>query len=132
MLRINKDIIEKLYKHGEIEAPLEACGYLVGKDDMVIKHYPMTNIDKSEDHFALDPKEQFKVLKEARAESLQILGVYHTHPDSPARPSEEDIKLAYDTDIIYIIASLLDKNYSTKAFRIIQGKVSEEKLIIGE
>lgn len=118
MIKIPKEIVNEIIEQGKKEAPIEACGYLAGRDETVLKHYPMTNIDKSEDHFSLDPKEQFKILKEARNEGLKIIGIYHTHPVSPASPSEEDSRLAYDPDISYVIVSLLNDNKeSIKSFK---------------
>ncbi|MCP4050933.1 MAG: M67 family metallopeptidase [bacterium] len=132
MLKITKEIIDKLYDQGMREAPVEACGYLAGKDSAVTEYYEMTNIDQSTEHFSLDPSEQFKVHKEVRAKGLEILAVYHTHPETPARPSKEDIKLAYDPDIIYVILSLMNKSADIKAFKIKKGTVTEEKLLTGE
>jgi proteasome lid subunit RPN8/RPN11 len=111
-------------RQSQSELPNEACGLLVGKDGLVQKHYPLTNTDRSPEHFAFDPKEQFQVLKEARAEGLQIVANYHSHPSTPARPSAEDIRLAYDPDIIYIILSLAAETPSIKAFHIQGGEVS--------
>ena len=129
-MRINKLLIDKIFEQGRAEAPVEACGYLVGKDSFAVNIYPMKNIDQSSEHFSLDPKEQFSIIRKARQEGLDILAVYHTHPETPARPSDEDIKLAYDPNIIYVIASLAQGTKSIKAFRIIKGNVSEEILII--
>lgn len=128
---ISKNIVAEIFSQGRAEAPLEACGYLSGTDDKVFKRYPMINIDKSEEHFSLDPKEQFAALKDIRRTGQKIIAVYHTHPASPARPSEEDVKLAVDPDLIYVIASLLDPEM-IKAFKIKEGKANEEKVIIGE
>lgn len=130
MLVISKDILGKILKQGMAESPLEACGYLAGKGANILKHYPMKNIDKSTDHFSLDPKEQFAVIKNVRAEGLELIAVYHTHPRSQARPSAEDIRLAFDPSIIYVIVSLLDKVPSLKAYRIIKGVVNEEGVVI--
>ncbi len=130
MLKINKKIVSAIFAQGKKDAPIEACGYLVGKKNNVLKHYEMTNLDQREDHFTLDPKEQFKVLKETRKDDLEILSIYHTHPETPARPSQEDIKLAFDSNIIYVIASFADNNEVIKGFRIVNGKVSTEELII--
>lgn len=111
---------------------MEACGYLAGKGDEVTGYFPMRNQDQSSEHFTLDPQEQFSVIRRARSEGLEVLAVYHTHPVSPARPSPEDIKLAYDPNIIYVIASLLNGSQQIKAFRIVKGQVTEEELIIEE
>jgi proteasome lid subunit RPN8/RPN11 len=131
-MKIKKSLTDYIFSHGRREAPLEACGYLLGKDAIVASVLPLTNIDHSPEHFSLDPKEQFSAVRQARAEGLEILAVYHTHPASPARPSEEDIKLAYDPNIVYVIASLAPETKAIKAFRIIKGLVTEEKLIIEE
>lgn len=131
-MNITKEIINKLFKHGEKEAPIEACGYLAGIDNRVVKFYPMKNTDRSREHFSLDPEEQFDVIEKVREEELKLLAVYHTHPESPARPSKEDIKLAYDPEILYVIISLKEKSKGIKAFKIIEGKVSEGDLIVEE
>ncbi len=131
-MKISKKIINKIYDHGKKEAPIEACGYLAGINDEVVNFYPMHNIDQSNEHFTLDPQEQFDVIKKVRVNGLEILAVYHTHPESPARPSAEDIKLAVDPGIIYVILSLLEDNNNIKAFKIIKGQVTEQRLIVEE
>lgn len=129
-MKISKKIINKIYDHGRKEAPIEACGYLAGINNEVVNYYPMHNIDQSNEHFTFDPQEQFDVMKKVRTEQLEILAVYHTHPESPARPSPEDIRLAFDPGIIYVILSLLEDKKNIKAYKIIKGQVTEKKLII--
>ena len=129
-MRIRESSIKEIFTQGERETPLEACGYLAGKDNAVNKVFPMANIDKSEEHFSFDPAEQFKVMREARNEGLDILGVYHTHPNSPAGPSAEDIKLAYDSSVVYVIASLLPGSKKVRAYKISKGEVTEELLMV--
>jgi proteasome lid subunit RPN8/RPN11 len=126
------NIIEALFEQAGRKAPVEACGYLAGIDGRVSKHYPMTNIEGRNDHFAFDPKEQFAVHKSSRDEGLTVIGVYHSHPASPARPSREDIRLAYDPTVVYIIVSLMDGIKMMRGFRIIKGQVEEEPMIIEE
>lgn len=128
MIRIPEDIVNKIFIHAERDKPIEACGYLLGLENKVSLMFPMKNMDESRTHFTLDPMEQFKVLNEARNLGLKIIGVYHSHPDTPARPSEEDIQLANDPSISYIIASLLDK--SIESFKIQNKKVEKEELEI--
>ncbi len=129
-MEISKNIINKWFDYGKKEEPIEACGYLAGKNDKIVKFYPMQNQDKSREHFTFDPQEQFDVMKKIRTEGLEILAVYHTHPSSPARPSREDIKLAYDPEVIQVIASLFKNNKCIRAFKIINEIVNEEELII--
>jgi len=130
MLKINQKIIDEIYKHAKEEAPFEACGYLAGRKNNVMKKYAMTNMDKSKEHFTLDVNEQFKVIKEARSKGLDIIAVYHTHPHSPARLSMEDIRLANDPDITYIILSLAEQNIDIRSFKIKNGVIKKEELKI--
>jgi proteasome lid subunit RPN8/RPN11 len=123
MIKIPKDIIEAIIRQARAELPDEACGLLTGVDGVVHRQYPLTNIDHSPEHFSFNPQEQFRVLKEARGAGLKIIANYHSHPASPARPSEEDIRLAYDADMVYIIVSLSEETPVIKAFSIKAGTV---------
>lgn len=127
-MKIIKTVIKEMLDHAKRDAPLEACGYLGAKDGKIIKIYPLSNIDKSGEHFSFEPKEQFMAVKDARAQGLEICAVYHSHPASPARPSQEDIKLAYDPDISYFIVSLAGGQEDVRAFSIKNDEVSEINL----
>lgn len=123
MLKVYSFVYEKIIEHARQEIPYEACGYLMGKDGIVTLAYKMSNVDKSSEHFTFNPAEQFKAVKFARENDLKITGVYHSHPDTPARPSEEDIRLAYDPDIYHFIVSLVSNPPELKCFSISDGKV---------
>jgi len=128
MLKIPPAIINQLFDHARQGLPEEVCGYLAGSGREVSVHFPMTNIDHSPDHFSFDPAEQFRVVRAARNAGLEILGNYHSHPSSAARPSEEDIRLAYDPDISYVIVSLAAEQPDIKSFRIRNGEVEKEPI----
>jgi proteasome lid subunit RPN8/RPN11 len=115
-IQIPQHIADAIIRQAQGELPNEACGLLTGRDGVVEKQYPLTNIDHSPEHFSFDPAEQFRVLKEARSNGLRIIANYHSHPSSPARPSEEDIRLALDPNIIYLIVSLAGEAPDIKAF----------------
>ena len=128
MLRIQQKVIKGLIAHVGSEAPIEACGYLAEKDGIVIKHYELKNMDVSEVHYSMDPAEQFAAVRSMRAAGYSLRAVYHSHPRTPARPSAEDVRLAYDAGLSYVIVSLLD--YSFKSFRIKNGTFENEELEI--
>jgi len=132
MLRITQDIINKIITHGRSEAPLEACGYLVQKDNVVCRHIEMKNVDASPVHYSMDPAQQFEAVRSCREEGLSIRAVYHSHPDTPARPSDEDIKLAYDPNLSYVIISLAEANAEVKSFIIQKERVTPEEIDIIE
>jgi len=130
MIQIGAKIREQIIEQARKELPNEACGYLAGKDGIVVKAFEMTNIDKSPEHFSFDPAEQFKVIREARNLGLSIIANYHSHPVTPSRPSVEDIRLAYDSEISYMIISLADEEAVVNSFKIQNGKSEKEELVI--
>lgn len=105
-MTIPQHIIDQLIEQARRDAPIETCGYLLGNDGAVTENYPMENVDHSSEHFAFDPKEQFAALRYARSKGLKILANWHSHPASPSRPSQEDLRLANDPNIRYAILSL--------------------------
>ena len=116
-----------MLQHCKDGLPNESCGLLAGTVEgevkTVTKIYLLTNIDASNEHFSMDPKEQFAALKDARANGVEIIGNFHSHPESPSRPSEEDKRLAYDPNIEYLILSLQEADYPVlKAFGIDKDK----------
>lgn len=112
MIHITQNLIDEIREQALSEMPNEACGYLAGVitesgERRVRKRIPMTNVDASPKHFSFAPKEQFAAVKQARNEELQLVSVYHSHPETPARMSAEDIRLANDTQTVYLIYSVL-------------------------
>ena len=105
-MTIPQNVIDELIAQAQKDAPLETCGYLLGKDDVVTENYWMENIDHSSEHFSFAPKDQFAALRYARQHGLKILANWHSHPASPSRPSQEDLRLANDPTIRYAILSL--------------------------
>ncbi len=108
---INKNDYERILAHARENLPEEACGLIAGIDREdgvreIKKVYLLTNIDHTNEHFSIDPKDQLASIKEMRAEGLKPLGNWHSHPESPSRPSEEDKRLANDSNASYLILSL--------------------------
>jgi len=131
MLRIPQAVHADLVAHAREGFPLEVCGILGGRDGVVERVFRMTNTDASNEHFTMEPREQFAVAKELRANGLEMLAVYHSHPESPARPSEEDIRLALTPGISHVIISLLDTGQPVlKSFKIAAGVVTPEEVKI--
>jgi [CysO sulfur-carrier protein]-S-L-cysteine hydrolase len=127
MIRVPRSINDDMIAHAQEGFPLEVCGILGGTGCEVSTLYRMTNTDASNEHFMMDPKEQFAVVKDLRAKGLAMLGIYHSHPESPARPSEEDIRLALTPGVSYLIISLLDQSEPIlKSFTIDKGMVASE------
>ncbi len=125
---IPKHIIDELIEQAKKDAPNESCGYLLGTGNIVTQNYPMENIDHSPEHFFFEPREQFAALRYARQHNLQILANWHSHPASPSRPSQEDLRLANDPTIRYAILSLLNDIPRLNSFKIVAGEVVEKEV----
>ena len=112
MLKLKKEDYEKILDHCRKGLPNESCGLLGGTIEgdvkTIEKVYLLTNIDESNEHFSMDPKEQLSAIKDIRQNGYQMIGNFHSHPESPSRPSEEDKRLAFDPNIEYLILSLMD------------------------
>ncbi len=131
MIMIPKAIYDDMITHAQDGFPLEVCGILGGAGDTVSANYRMTNSDASNEHFMMEPKEQFAVVKDLRAKGLAMLAIYHSHPETPARPSEEDIRLALTPDVSYLIISLADAAApDIKSYKINAGNVQIETIKI--
>ena len=128
MLKIKKDVYADMIAHAKEGFPLEVCGYLGEKDGVVSRIRKMKNTDESNEHFTFDPAEQFEAIRDFRKDDHKAAVVYHSHPETPSRPSEEDIRLAYDPDVSYIIVSLAESYPVVKSFRIENLSVTIEEI----
>ena len=130
MIELSPEHISRLIKEAKRAYPNEACGILAGgKDQRIEAVYPLTNIEPSSATYFADPKEQVQVMKQLREEGREIVGIYHSHPDGEAYPSERDVELALWPDSFYLIISLKDMDEPViKAFRIRKGKIKEEEI----
>ena len=134
-MKIPQEIIDELINQAQQDAPNESCGYLLGLlssndedgEAMVTENYWMENTDHSPEHFSFAPKDQFAALKYARSKGLKILANWHSHPASPSRPSQEDLRLANDPSIRYAILSL-HNGIHLNSFRIINGEVVDKEV----
>ena len=136
MLKMKKEDYEKILAFCKEGLPNESCGLIGGTKDgdvkTIEKVYLLTNLDASNEHFSMDPKEQLAAIKDMRANGYELLGNFHSHPESASRPSEEDKRLAYDPKVNYLILSLMEMDHPVfNAFVIDEEKnVSKEEFII--
>lgn len=135
MIILKKEDYQKILNHAAAELPNEACGLLGGYEDgekrVVTDVYLLRNVDESAEHFSMDPKEQFAAVKDMRSKGRQLLGNFHSHPKTPAMPSREDIRLAFDSKMSYLVLSLMEeKNPVFNSFHIEWGEATREEMEI--
>jgi len=91
--------------------PFEGCGAFLGRGAEVSRVVPLVNQETAlpKVRYAIDPKDLVRTDAEARAEGLEIIGYFHSHPDHPARPSETDRQRAADTlsdGVFHVVVSV--------------------------
>ena len=116
-LRLTEQHVAAIRQHGARDYPSECCGILLGRADghqkEVTEVVPLSNLrhdperaqkllpleapgrESERNRFLIDPREQIRVEKEARARGLGVVGYYHSHPDHPSRPSNYDREHAW-------------------------------------
>lgn len=123
---ISRFLLDKMISHCRSVYPHEACGLLAGKGRAIEKIYEMTNTDRSNVSYMMDPAEQFRAMKEMRNEGNRMIAIYHSHPHSPAYPSAKDVNLAFYSDSLYVILGLSDfEKPEIRIFEIVAGTVQE-------
>jgi proteasome lid subunit RPN8/RPN11 len=123
---IRKEHLKELFAHALGASPNEACGFLGGRDGEVERVYKVRNVDSSPVTYRFDPAEQMRVMREMEREGLELVGIYHSHPVSPAYPSQVDMERAFfpgtrDLNfpgIAYVIVSLAAGEPEVKAYLI--------------
>jgi proteasome lid subunit RPN8/RPN11 len=94
MIKINKSAWDTMVSHVESTFPKEGCGLMIGSDGVVEQAVPLPNSysGPQEDFFVIDPKDLHRVDRESRAKGLDVLGVFHSHPDCDAYFSKRDLE----------------------------------------
>lgn len=136
MITLKQADLDKIIAYAKEQLPDEACGLIAGEikengDKVIEKVYLLTNTDHSNEHFTTDPREQLEAVKDMRKNNIVPLGNWHSHPESPSRPSDEDKRLAYDSSASYMILSLMDIDSPViNSFHVENNESSKEDLHI--
>jgi proteasome lid subunit RPN8/RPN11 len=113
--------------HVEAHAPLEACGLLAGRERCVQAVLPVANRLQSATRFMMDPAGQLRAFEWIDDQGMELLGIFHSHPDGPEGPSATDIaEAAYD--VVQVIWSLPRGAWGPRAYRLENGQVHEVEL----
>jgi proteasome lid subunit RPN8/RPN11 len=124
-LVLSPGLLDQLIEHARKKYPEEACGLLVGRGS-ADRFIPMENTLASTTAFEMDPAQLKSVFRDLRQSGEELIGIYHSHPSGPARPSKMDFVRAYYPEAAQLIVSLADpERPQAAAFRIVDGEVLE-------
>jgi proteasome lid subunit RPN8/RPN11 len=126
-LQLSENALEKLYKHAEINLPLEAAALLFGnvyEHSIIVTTIALVNNKaNSRIHFEVDPEEEYKLILEAEERGEEMVGIFHSHP-APTNPSSSDLRNMKLNPVVWLIASKITGNWESQAF------VLENELIV--
>ncbi len=98
-----------LANHASNEKPNESCAVLFGTLDSqrtTVKEIFLTeNIDKSPINFTISNEQLIKCYKTAEEKKMEVVGIFHSHPNSEAYPSDTDKKFMYSNPVVWVIYS---------------------------
>jgi proteasome lid subunit RPN8/RPN11 len=129
-LELSQDQWLKMRAEVERCLPEEACGLILGKPGLARHVIPTTNILHSPVRYRMDPKEQLAALRRMDQEGLDLIAIYHSHPNGPEIPSPADIAEAYYPESLYLICSRPDGEWRCRGFWLRGGQHQEARIFI--
>ena len=141
MIGLTGDCAKEIREHAVEDFPYECCGLLIGRFESdgrktVLETYPISNAREEaakRNRFLIQPEELLGGERYAREKRLEVVGFYHSHPDSPAVPSQYDLEHAWPT-YSYIIVSVSKEesgDFRSWEQRPDRSKFDEEEVVEG-
>ena len=100
-----------LSQYSENQKPNEACAILFGKNNEVLDIFLTENIEGSPVNFTISNEQLIEGYKIAEDKKMDIIGIFHSHPNSDAFPSNTDKKFMQSNPVIWVIYSGINKNF---------------------
>jgi proteasome lid subunit RPN8/RPN11 len=136
-LEIDPGLLAQIHAHGEAAYPEEGAGFLLGKEGevrQVLNLWPLANAREAgarHNRYLITPRDYMEGEVEADRLNLTLLGVFHSHPDHPNRPSEYDREWAQPF-FSYVITSIeKGKAVESRSWRLVEDRSEfvEEKIV---
>jgi proteasome lid subunit RPN8/RPN11 len=121
-MTISQRVLDDVVAHARECRPVECCGVLIGQGGQIAAAIRTRNIAESPTRFVIDPKDHFEARRTARAQGLEVVGFYHSHPHSRAYPSPVDRAEAAYPDAVHLIVGLVGGEPEIRLFRLSEGK----------
>ena len=105
-IRLARDVAAEILNHARRNPNEECCGLLAGRHGAIAQAFPAQNAaEHPATAYEIAAKELFRIMREIRGAGLELLGIYHSHPEGDNRPSARDVERAYYPDAAYFILS---------------------------
>jgi len=122
-------MIDEMVAHAREEAPNECCGLIASSNGDVKRVYRAANAERSPVKYVVDPRDQIRIQNEIDDHGWELGAIYHSHTRTEPFPSQTDINLARNwPDPLYVIVGVAGEAPDVRAFRIVDGQVTETEL----
>ena len=120
-----------MIEHAAQKPRLECCGLVAGHHGVITRAFAATNAAAdAAKNYEIAPEELFQLMREIRAAGLELMGIYHSHPNGSGEPSPRDIERAYYPDAAYFIVSIQTGVTKIRGFSIRDGRVNELEIVV--
>ena len=127
-MQLDRTLLEQIVAQAHAEAPNECCGIIAAVDGKAVAVHPATNAAASPLRYEMDGMEQYRIQTAIEDAGHELGAIYHSHTRTEPYPSQTDINLAFYPEALYVIVGVAGDAPDVRAFRIVDGEVSEESL----
>jgi len=127
-MRISRELLDDIIDHARADAPNECVGMIASRDGEAVSVHRARNAAASPLRYEIDGMEQYKIQNAIEDSGLELGAIYHSHTRSDPLPSQTDINLAFYPEALYVIVGLKADEPDVRAWRIVDGQVSEARL----
>jgi [CysO sulfur-carrier protein]-S-L-cysteine hydrolase len=130
-IRIQSAVLHQIIEHARRDPLVECCGLVAGRENQITRAYPAKNVAADPaTRYEVAPRELVDLTRQIREDGLDVMGIYHSHPNAIEVPSETDVAAAEYPGVAYFIVShASDRQPQVRAFSIRDGQVSELNLL---
>lgn len=127
-MRISRELLDDVIAHAREDAPNECVGMIASRDGEAVSVHRARNAAASPLRYEIDGMEQYEIQNAIEDAGLELGAIYHSHTRSEPLPSQTDINLAFYPEALYVIVGLTADEPDVRAWRIVDGEVSEARL----
>jgi desampylase len=132
VVSLRSSVAADVVAHARETTPHECCGLLLGHDDVIVDARRTRNQSNDPSRFVIDPGDHFRGLREARSRGIDVVGFYHSHPRSPAVPSDTDRREAGYPGYFYLIVSLALEPADARLYTLVEEEFVELFFVTAE
>jgi proteasome lid subunit RPN8/RPN11 len=127
-MRISRALLDEIVAHARAEAPNECCGMVASESGRAVEVHPAVNAAASPLRYEMDPKDQLRIETAIEDAGRDLGAIYHSHTRSEPYPSQTDVNLAFHPNALYVIVGLAGDAPDVRAYRIVDGRISDADL----